>query len=189
MTRRSACISGILLCVSIVFWVAAVLRLTPQDFLWKLRNVPIPFFSIEEQRSYESESFLVARVVDGDTIELENGQKVRYIGIDTPESVKPGVSVQCFAKEASAFNKMLVEGKSVRLEHDVSDKDKYGRLLRFVYLEDGTFVNQVLVEEGYASVASFPPDISKQDVFRRAEQTARERNVGLWNEATCNGKK
>ncbi|MEI8096780.1 MAG: thermonuclease family protein [Candidatus Moraniibacteriota bacterium] len=137
----------------------------------------------------ESETFLVKKVVDGDTIELDNGEKVRYVGVNTPESVDPRRKVECFGKEASAYNKDLVEGKKVRLEKDISDRDKYGRLLRFVYLEDGTFVNELLVREGYAFVSTYPPDVSKQDIFRRAESDARNAQLGLWNKETCDGKK
>lgn len=135
------------------------------------------------------EAFLVRRAVDGDTIELDNGEKVRYIGINTPESVDPRRPVECFGKEAAEFNTELVEGKRVVLERDISDRDKYGRLLRFIYLEDGTFVNEALVREGYAFVATYPPDVSKQDIFRAAERQARDGKKGLWNETTCNGKK
>lgn len=135
------------------------------------------------------ETFFAKRVVDGDTIELDNGEKVRYIGINTPESVDPERSVECFGKEAAEFNKKLVEGKKVILTSDISDKDKYGRLLRFVFLEDGTFINKVLVQEGYAFVATYPPDVAKQDIFREAQQEARSEKRGLWSETTCNGKK
>lgn len=137
----------------------------------------------------ESGSFVVARAVDGDTIELENGDKVRYIGVNAPESVKPNSPVECFGKEASSFNKQLVEGKTIRLEKDVSDRDKYGRLLRFVYLEDGTFVNDELVRQGYAYASTFPPDVSKADQFKQAQQEARENKRGLWSDDTCQGRK
>ena len=82
----------------------------------------------------------VIRVVDGDTIEIEGGQKVRYIGIDTPETVDPSRPVGCYGKEASDKNKELVEGKIVRLEKDISETDRYGRLLRYIYVGD-IFVN------------------------------------------------
>ena len=123
----------------------------------------------------------VKRVVDGDTIELENGEKVRYIGVNSPESVDPRRAVQCFGKEASRFNKELIEGKRVRLEKDISNKDKYGRLLRFVYLEDGTFVNLKLVADGYARVYTYPPDVSHSEEFRAAEKEARDEKRGLWS--------
>ncbi len=121
----------------------------------------------------------VSRVVDGDTIELDNGQKVRYIGIDTPETVDPRKPVQCFGKEASKKNKELVEGKTVRLEKDVSDKDKYGRLLRYVYVGD-LFVNLELVKQGFAHSYTYPPDVKYQEEILAAEQEAREASRGLW---------
>ena len=123
---------------------------------------------------------LVKRVVDGDTIELETGEKVRYIGIDTPETKHPKKSVQCFGKEASAFNKQLVASQKVHLEKDVSNTDRYGRLLRYVYLLDGTFVNLVLVQDGYANVDTFPPDVKYSKVFVEAAREAREEGKGLW---------
>lgn len=125
------------------------------------------------------DEIIVKRVVDGDTIELSNGQKVRYIGIDTPESVDPRTSPQCFGKEASAKNKELVEGKKVRLVKDISETDRFGRLLRYVYLEN-TFINEVLVKEGFAKSSSYPPDIKYQEAFRAAEAFARTHNKGLW---------
>lgn len=132
-----------------------------------------------------SQTTVVKKVIDGDTIEIENGQRVRYIGMNTPETVDPRRPVQCFGKEASQKNMELVLGKTVRLEKDISDRDKYGRLLRYVYIMDGEnkeiMVNQYLVEQGYAQVSTFPPDIKYVDVFRQAEQTAQENNRGLWN--------
>lgn len=125
----------------------------------------------------------VIRVVDGDTVEIENGQKVRYIGIDTPETVKPRVVVQCFGKEASNRNKELVEGKTVELEKDISETDKYGRLLRYVWI-DGKMINEQLVSEGYARISTFPPDVKYSQIFLAAEKEARLGNVGLWKK--CN---
>jgi len=140
----------------------------------------------ETSSADEDESVLVTRVVDGDTIEIEGGQKVRYIGIDTPETVDPRKPVECFGKEASNKNKELVEGKRVRLEKDVSETDKYGRLLRYVYLPAGKagvgdlFVNEFLVKEGYAFSSTYPPDVKYQNLFTQAEKEAREANRGLW---------
>ncbi len=127
----------------------------------------------------------VVRVVDGDTIEvLIDGRKktVRYIGIDTPETVHPSKPVECFGVEASNKNKELVVGKKVRLAKDVSETDKYGRLLRYVYVDD-TFVNLTLVQEGYANALSYPPDVAFNEEFRKAEQEAREDRRGLWGSA------
>ncbi|MCL5675658.1 MAG: thermonuclease family protein [Patescibacteria group bacterium] len=126
-----------------------------------------------------SSAFLVSRVIDGDTIELSSGEKVRYIGMDTPETVDPRKPIQCFGKEASLENKKLVEGKTVTLTKDVSDKDKYGRLLRYVYVGK-IFVNDYLVRYGFAHVATFPPDVIFAEQFKQAEQEARINNRGLW---------
>lgn len=123
--------------------------------------------------------FLVTRVIDGDTIEIEGGQKVRYIGIDTPETVDPRKPVQCFGLEASNRNKQLVEGKKVLLERDIGDADRYGRLVRYVYVGD-TFINLALVREGFAYSYTYPPDVKYQSQFTEAERLAREQKKGLW---------
>lgn len=144
-----------------------------------------------KQKTMQKQSDLVRvkRVVDGDTIEIESGEKVRYIGVNTPESVKVNSPVECFGKEASAKNKELTEGKMVRLEKDVSNTDRYGRLLRFVYLEDGVFVNDELVRSGYARVSTFPPDVKLAEQFKLAERDARDAKRGLWSDETCSGKR
>ncbi len=123
---------------------------------------------------------LVTRVIDGDTIEIEGGEKVRYIGVNTPESVDPRRAVQCFGKEASAYNAELVLGKRVRLEPDVEDRDKYGRLLRYVWLGD-TMVNEQLVTDGYAQVMTIPPNVKYVERFKAAQTQAREAKKGLWS--------
>ncbi len=134
-----------------------------------------------------TELFMVTRVVDGDTIEIEGGQKVRYIGIDTPETVDPRKPVGCFGLESSQKNKELVEGKTVRLEKDVSETDKYGRLLRYVYLlsestgSDEIFVNDYLVRQGFAHASTYPPDVKYQDRFVNGQQEAMSKNLGLWS--------
>lgn len=125
----------------------------------------------------------VARVVDGDTIKLSDGRTVRYIGIDTPETVKPQASVGCFGKEASDANNLLVTGKEIEIEKDVSDTDRYGRLLRYVYV-DGVFVNLYLVEHGFAYAAKFPPDIKHAELFKATQLKAENSGVGLWG-ARC----
>jgi len=132
----------------------------------------------------EAQEVRVTRVIDGDTIEIEGGQKVRYIGIDTPETVHPSEPIECFGKEASSKNNELVAGKKVRLEKDVSETDKYGRLLRYVWVGD-TFVNDCLVRQGYAKASSYPPDVKYQEQFRQAEQEARDAGRGLWAAGIC----
>jgi len=130
----------------------------------------------------QESTFLVTKVIDGDTISLSNGEVVRYIGIDTPETKHPSLPVQCFGAEASNKNKKLVEGKAVRLEKDVSETDKYGRLLRYVWIGD-VFVNEYLVQQGFAQVSTYPPDVKYKDIFLQAQKEAREGNLGLWG--TC----
>ncbi len=126
----------------------------------------------------------VERVIDGDTFELATGEIVRLIGIDAPESVKPGEGVQCFGKEASSFLRGLIEHQEIRLEQDKSETDRYGRLLRYAYLGD-VLVNETLVREGYARAKTYRPDIAKQAMFTTAQEAARTEKRGLWDETTC----
>ena len=132
----------------------------------------------------EGEKVLVTKVVDGDTIEIESNKNVRLIGIDTPETVDPRRPVGCFGKEASNETKSLLEGNEVILQKDVSDTDKYGRLLRLVFLPLGDgqmlFVNDYLVREGFATVYTYPPDIKFDEQLRQAEREAKEKRRGLW---------
>lgn len=135
-----------------------------------------------------SSTLTVAKVVDGDTVVLSTGEKVRYIGIDTPETVDPRRPIACFGKEASDENKKLVEGKEVILEKDVSETDKFGRLLRFVYIkkDDGStvFVNDYLVRQGFARASTYPPDVKFSTQFVAAEKEARENLRGLWKKCS-----
>lgn len=128
----------------------------------------------------KNDTILVTRVIDGDTIEIEGGYRVRYIGIDTPESVNPNTPIECFAVEASKKNQELVGDKYVRLEKDVSETDRYGRLLRYVWVGD-IFVNDYLVRQGYANSSTYPPNVKYQDQFKQAENEARSALRGLWS--------
>ncbi|MBI4314128.1 MAG: thermonuclease family protein [Candidatus Omnitrophica bacterium] len=122
----------------------------------------------------------VERVVDGDTVKLVSGDRVRYIGVDTPELHHPKKGVEYYGREAKAFNRRMVEGKKIRLEYDVQKRDKYGRLLAYVYLEDGTFVNAELIRQGYAQILTIPPNVRHQEQFLRLEREARQDRRGLW---------
>lgn len=143
---------------------------------------------IPEETSVSGETFYdVTSIVDGDTIKVNINNEVktvRLIGIDTPETVDPNRPVECFGQEASDKMKDLLTNKQVKLEKDVSETDKYGRLLRYVYLDE-IFVNEYMVREGYANASSYPPDIKYQEVFNSAENEARDNNRGLWGEV-CN---
>lgn len=129
----------------------------------------------------EFETAVVTKIIDGDTIELNSGEKIRYIGIDTPETRDPRRSVECFGKEASNKNATLVLNKEVRLEKDVSERDKYGRLLRYVYVGD-ELINETLVRQGFATAVQFPPDVKYADRFSLAEEMAQAEKLGLWGD-------
>lgn len=127
----------------------------------------------------------VVRVVDGDTIAVRVGsrlERVRYIGVDTPETVKPSSPVQCFGKRASAFNGRLVGGRSVRLRFDRELRDRYGRLLAYVFVGE-RFVNAELVRRGYATTLRIPPNDSRAPQLASLERAAMRRGRGLW--AAC----
>lgn len=126
--------------------------------------------------SHDPGTATVTRVIDGDTIVIDTGQKVRYIGIDTPE-VYP--QVEPYGKEAWEVNRQLVEGKQVRLERDVSDTDRYGRLLRYVYVDE-ILVNAELVRLGLAQAKAYPPDTKNQQYLEELEAAARETYQGMW---------
>jgi len=127
----------------------------------------------------------VTRVVDGDTIDVSiagTTYRVRYIGIDTPETVDPRRPVGCYGHEASERNRQLVDGKTVELEKDVSETDDFGRLLRYVWV-DGEMANAVLVREGYAVASTYPPDVRYQELFLSLQREARDAGRGLWGPA------
>ena len=124
------------------------------------------------------ESAEVINVIDGDTIDvLIDGEeyRVRYVGVDTPERDEP------FYREATSANRRMVEGETVTLVIDVSETDRFGRLLRYVYLDDGTFVNAELIADGYARLVTFPPDVSNADFFASLQRDARQAGRGLWS--------
>jgi micrococcal nuclease len=127
----------------------------------------------------------VVRVVDGDTIRVSirgRVERVRYIGIDTPESVRPGSPVECFAKRASEFNRRLVDRRRVVLRTDAELRDRYGRMLAYVYRrDDGLFVNLDLVRRGFATILTIPPNVAHAQDFVRAERAARREGAGLWH--------
>ena len=140
-----------------------------------------------------TDSAKVVRIVDGDTIVVSLGGKdvkLRYIGMDTPEDVDPNSPVEPMSREAAAANTALVSGKTVVLEKDVSETDQYGRLLRYVWLHEGstwTMVNLELVRMGLASAATYPPDVKYVDLFTSTESAARSSFVGLWGTAPSLG--
>ena len=124
-------------------------------------------------------TYIVSRVIDGDTIVVEEIGTVRLIGVDTPETVDPRRPVQYFGKEASAFTRTMAQGRHVRLEYDVDRTDRYGRTLAYVYLPDGTLLNGEIIRQGYGfAYTRFPFRLIEQ--FRALEREAREAERGLW---------
>jgi micrococcal nuclease len=128
----------------------------------------------------------VVRVVDGDTIVVRldgRDERLRYIGMDTPETKKQDTPVEWMGPEATAANEALVGGRTVVLEKDVSETDRFGRLLRYVWLVDGerwTLVDLELVRRGFAQVETDPPDVKYADRFVAAQGAARAAGIGLW---------
>lgn len=135
------------------------------------------------------ERAVVLRIVDGDTIRVDRGagsEPVRYIGIDAPETVRPNHPVEWMGPEATSANAALVEGREVLLERDVSDTDAFGRLLRYVWVEQEpgrlVMVNLELVARGYAAAVTYPPDVRWTDELRAAMAAARDAGLGLWGD-------
>ncbi|MDD2679399.1 MAG: thermonuclease family protein [Candidatus Omnitrophica bacterium] len=156
-------------------------------------NASTGILSMPFGKTYNYADILVTRVVDGDTLVLETGERVRLIGIDTPEihasnklyrdsqrTNQDVTTIQKMGQRAYAFTKNLVEGRRVSLEFDVEKYDKYDRLLAYVYLKDGTFVNAEIVKQGYASLMTYPPNVKYADLFLKLYQEARQNQRGLW---------
>lgn len=138
----------------------------------------------------ETQGIRVVRVIDGDTIVLDidgSDTRVRVIGLDTPETVDPREKLECFGEAASAKAREMLEGTFVRLEEDASQGkyDKYGRLLAYVYLADGTLFNEYMIREGYGHEYTYRIPYKYQTQFKTAERDARENKRGLWADHAC----
>ena len=136
----------------------------------------------------------VSKITDGDTVHViieGKDETVRLLGINTPETVDPRRTVECFGKEASERMKEIAQGKIVRLEYDDTQdlRDTYGRLLAYVYLEDGQMINRKMIAEGYAYEYTYLTPYKYQREFRESQYVAQSAQRGLWNENTCNGSK
>ncbi len=161
----------------------------------RISSTPKPVRAIDvDQKAYAD--IAVADVYDGDTIKLANGERVRFIGIDTPESgenkkilrdaQRSGRDVREIIKMghvAAGYTKSLLEKRRVRLEFDIERRDKYGRLLAYVYrVDDGLFINEVIIKNGYAYPMTIPPNIRYAGEFRKAFRQARKAGLGLWGQ-------
>ncbi|NTV22409.1 MAG: thermonuclease family protein [Candidatus Yonathbacteria bacterium] len=153
-------------------------------------SVVYPHVQTDERVSHET--YRVLSVVDGDTLTVDMdgvSQTLRLIGLDTPETVDPRKPVQCFGKEASQKAKNVLTGKRVRIERDVTQGvyDKYNRLLAYVFLEDGTFFNEMMIREGYGHEYTYATPYAYQTLFQEAEHDARANGRGLWAVDACAG--
>jgi micrococcal nuclease len=149
--------------------------------------------SLETNAEPTATYYQVAKVVDGDTIDVDiNGQieRIRLIGINTPEVVDPRRPVECFGKEASANAKKILSGQKVKIEADVSqdDRDKYGRLLRYAWRSDGLFYNLEAIKDGYAFEYTYHLPYKYQNEFKAAQKFAEENKIGLWADNACTDK-
>lgn len=173
--------------VGIIILILAILY---QYQEWDFLDLGLP----TETRNTIGTFYKVTKVSDGDTLRLDMDgidERVRLIGINTPETVDPRTEVQCYGKEASARMKELVDGKLVRLEYDDSQslRDNYGRLLAYVYLEDGEMLNRKMIAEGYAYEYTYMTPYKYQKEFRSLQNIARSSLRGLWSPETCSGRK
>ncbi len=161
--------------------------------LWKLGYFPSGGVASSQTATSTGEYYDVVRVVDGDTFVASvdgKEEKVRLIGINTPETVDPRKPVQCFGKQASDEAKKILEGKKVLLESDPTQSkyDKYGRLLAYAHTNDGIFFNEFMIANGYAYEYTYDVPYEYQSDFKEKESEARAANAGLWNPTTCGGK-
>lgn len=177
-----------------LFILGAIFLDLKQNLRHESAILPIPVRStMLDTRSTTTPTVTVLRVVDGDTIDVMldgNTTRVRLIGINAPESVDPRRPVQCFGKEASAYMHTLLDGRSVRLDVDISQDryDKYGRLLAYIYRDDGLFINLAMISDGYAYEYTYSTPYQFQNEFKQTEHGARTALRGLWSASTCNGK-
>ncbi len=180
------------ICISIIFAFKHEEKVEPEAVSIPAEKVEQAPITLIEMPSPQYTYYTVTRVVDGDTLKVSiNGKEetLRLIGIDTPETVDPRKPVQCFGKEASERAKELLSGQRVRIETDSTqgERDKYGRLLAYVYREDGLFYNKVMIEEGYAHEYTYDMPYTYQAEFRLAQKSAEASGTGLWSPDTCSG--
>ena len=173
ISPQAARLAGLLLLAAAILAAAGCAAETAATRTWESVWADYP-----ELRGKTAEETVVERVVDGDTFVTRDGSRVRLIGVNTPEiSGTP----EYYGEEAAAYAKRMLTGKTVWMFRDVSETDRYGRLLRFVFIPgDPLMFNERLVREGYANVATYPPDVSLADRFRKAEREARKAEAGLW---------
>lgn len=177
----------LLLCVGFVLGTRHQETVVSESFLVKTDSPASPLLAVSPNPT--EQLYEVVKVVDGDTIDISlNGkvERLRLIGINTPETVDPRKPVECFGREASAKAKVILTGQKVALESDSSqdERDKYNRLLKYVFLEDGTNFNLLMIREGYAYEYTYDLPYKYQAEFKQAQKEAEENKAGLWG-ADC----
>lgn len=154
------------------------------NFTDTIENIPERYRKDAEKKNLPTAGITLAvkHVIDGDTIIAASGEKVRYVGIDSPELASEERPAQFFAEDSKNANKEMVEGRTIKLELDIEKTDKHGRILAYIFLKDGTFVNAKLVENGYARTYFIPPNIKYYSQFKKLEKEAIKNRKGLWSE-------
>lgn len=165
--------------IIIILLIGLITGATNKEEIWKI-------ITGKTDTSNSQKGCKVISVVDGDTFKIMyegKEEKVRLIGIDTPESVHPDKSKNTeYGIQVSNYVKELIEEKEVKLEFDVSQRDKYGRLLAYVYLENNEMLNEKLLKEGYAKISTYPPNVKYVEQFTKIQEESRRNEVGLWKE-------
>lgn len=184
VTRKMAFFSGFLCFFSLIISLGATAQFTPST--QQPKSAPVKPEVVAKQQSKPKpdpyQTGTVTKVIDGDTIEVNlNGkiEKVRMILIDTPETVHPNQPVQPYGKEASEFTKKLLLNKEVKLEKDKEDRDKYNRLLRYIYV-DNQSIQEQLLEKGLARVAVYPPNTKHEQKYQKIQDQAKSKKIGIW---------
>lgn len=177
----------------VILFILLILSFSSELETPNLEAVDFPVSADNDTVEESRKGYEVVKVIDGDTIDVKSDglvSRVRLIGIDTPETVDPRTVLQCFGKEASNKAAELLSGKNVLLEGDKSqgDKDRYGRLLRYVYLEDGTSFNLLMISEGFAYEYTYSSPYRYQKEYKQAQLNAESAQKGLWSPFTCSGK-
>jgi len=174
----------IVICIFIIIFMAGCSQPGNQSKDYDTFETQI-YHNYPELKDKKYEIVTIKRTVDGDTFETASGHKVRIIGVNCPESIG---NVEYFGKEASNFSRKQLTGKKVYMFQDVGDKDKYGRLLRYVFIEnENTMYNETLLINGYANTMTIPPNVMFSKKFVELERKAREKNKGLWGEPYKDG--
>jgi len=178
--KRIIIIFGLVILIFIFgFWAENQLKKIDFSKVVEVIKMPTPTIPIATIEGTVKEKVRVIKVIDGDTIELSDKRKVRYIGINSFEMNDKRKGTKCLADKSAEANRILVENKEVEMEKDISETDKYGRLLRYLWI-DGVMINEELVNKGWAEVSTFPPDIKYLEELQSGQIIAKLNNLGIW---------